>query len=185
MKIDELFKVKIFDKINKYITSKSNLSSFSQYYKYQKKVYSNFKLNLYSSKKSIKYFKNDKVGHCNVRIDKNNKITQINYIKTLPFRNQILKNIILKHQLSLKNSIIEYYKIPNELFKDKYYKNQFHSLSTSEHKFKLKNIPMLLVVSIETFPEVKRAHLELSLVVEKIWKKNNINDLEFVEVKKL
>ena len=44
---------------------------------------------------------------------------------------------------------------------------------------------MLLVVSIETFPEVKRAHLELSLVVEKIWQKNNIKDLEFVEVKKL
>ena len=186
--INELFGVKIFDNIKKYIKSKSNkssLHSFVQFYKYQKKVYSNDEINLSGGKKPMKFLKNNILRGCNVRIDNNNKIIEIKSSNEYSSKGTAFKNLILKYQYSLNKNIVKHFNLPESLFINKYFKNDFHVLSSTQYKFELKKIPILLTTNMEFFPEVMRVHLDLSLVVEKTWKKYQIKDLGFVEVNNL
>ena len=183
--IKELFGVKIFDNIKKYIKSKSkksSLHSFLQIYKYQKKVYSSTEINLSAGQKPMKFLKNNILLGCDVRVDKNDKIVEINASKEYSSKGTNFKNLILKYQYSLNKNIIKHFNLSESLFINKYYKSDLWTLSSTQYKFKLKKIPMLLTTNLMYFPEVKSAHLKLFLVVEKIWKKYQIKDLEFVEV---
>ena len=185
--INELFGIKIFDNIKKYIQSKSNKSSLHSFvpHKHQKKVYSNDKINLSGGKTPIKFLKNNILRGCNVRINNNNKIIEIMSFKEYSSKGTTFKNLILKYQYSLNKNIIKHFNLSESLFINKYFKSDFHALSSTHYKFELKKTPMLLTTSLEFFPELKIVRLSLSLVVEKIWKKHQVKDLGHIKFNNL
>ena len=188
--IDELFGIKILDDIKKYTKKKNTKPSIYNFYylgTYRGKRYTTQNMNFLGGKKPMKFIKKNTFDGFFLHADNNSKITKIDAFKKLKSINPTLKELVSKYKDPLDKKICKHFDLAKSEFITKYYGSdyemEYHTLVSSQYRFEINKIPMILGTNMENMPEIKTANFFFSLQTEKIWKGQYIQDSGFSEVK--